>query len=291
MKQIVRFNLLAIMLMTFACAFAQDTYKTVTLDWGGTSILWKAKTNLVPSYEPFNIKVSNAGTTGSMELEIFETTGKVESKVGKGISRGKYTVAVANGTCVILMDKTFSFRRFYILEFTYSPSGGGTQTKTMKVYSTAPNDELSWFQAYSGFGGIGFAQDGVKQPRASFGFATGLKIKWRPNSTNKNIDDPYKLYPRSSRFSCVIGAVVNDVKYKSSNIKAAVIGIKPLLALDWEFSRHVGVTLGTMIGNQDITSKLNSENHPVFGLWLSISFSADLFTALKNGVPFDKIPK
>lgn len=151
------------------------------------------------------------------------------------------------------------------------------------VYSVPLKSEISSFEAYAAGGIVTFAGSGVfHEAEGNFAAVTGVKIRWKPTIDNPNIGK-YDLYFRS-RFSFVIGAVLNDLDYKGSNINSAAIGLKPMLGINFE-ALNIGLTIGTILGEQNIDPKLNNQTKLVSGLFFGLSFSSAVFSKFKEQVP------
>src|SRR5690606_21143642 len=108
--------------------------------------------------------------------------------------------------------------------------------------------------------------------------------KFRPVSTNPDIGR-FGLYPQKSKWSFVIGTVLSEVNYKSTKVEALPIGLKILAGLDWEFSDNLGVTLGGVVGRQNMESKLTERRPVVVGVALGLSFSTAIFQAWNKTFP------
>lgn len=154
-----------------------------------------------------------------------------------------------------------------------------------KVYALPLKTEISSLEFLGSLGGATFFQSGWTHSDTNLGIVTGLKIKIRPVSSNPDIGR-FGLYPIQSRFSFVIGTLINEVQYKETDITSSFIGLKPVIGLDLElFNGSVGLTGGTVIGNQQRIPALNDSKNTVFGLFFGLSFSADVFKKLKNNTP------
>ncbi len=154
-----------------------------------------------------------------------------------------------------------------------------------KIYAIPAENEKTILEFNGSIGAATFWKEDFKSGFSNFAFVTGLNIHLRAISTNARVGR-YKLY-KLSRYSFVLGAVVNDLKYKSSDITAAALGLKFLLGGNVQFGTNgkLGLTVGVVFGNQDTKSKFNSYPHYISGLFIGISLSDDIFKSLKSDVP------
>lgn len=172
-------------------------------------------------------------------------------------------------------------------------TGSVTETTVTTVVKEVPeplfavpsNSEISKLEFLGSIGAAGFGKSGFESTDFNLAFVTGLKIKVRPVSTNPNIGR-FGLYPHASRYSLVLGTVVNDLSYKSTNIRPAIFGLRPVIGLDYEIGNGaIGVSAGAILGNQDTKSKLTDTQELVSGFFVGLSFSADVFQALRRNMP------
>ena len=164
-----------------------------------------------------------------------------------------------------------------------------TQIKKIedKVYAVPLKSELTYFEVLFSVSSISIPQNGV-WGNADFkvGFISGLKFHFAPVSTSNPNIGRYALYPRLSKWSATIGALITDVSYKGVPISAALVGLRPTVGLDWEtLNGALGISGGTFLGQQEIYPKLSTDKRLVAGFYLGLSFSADVFTRFKTQVP------
>jgi hypothetical protein len=264
--------------------------KEITLDWQNPTIYWGTQEKTAPCLEPFNLKVTDFSSPTSTvvvtgTVTVNETDGN-RSNIKEGGVRQTIIASSQNGVITFKINPLM-FHRYYVIHIEL----GGIGSKEDMVFSTALKSELSDYEFYAGAAAVTFAAKHENNIECSPGIATGLKIKLRPTSTNPVYDSPYSLYPHLSRISIVAGAVINDLSYKSTVIKPLLVGLKPLVGLDFQFAKRFGITVGAVFGNQDIQSALNSSQHIVAGLWLGLSFSSEVFQAFSNSVPATGLPK
>lgn len=154
----------------------------------------------------------------------------------------------------------------------------------LPVYTVPYRSEISKLEFLGGFGSALFSQKGSNETDGSIAFVTGLKIKWRPVSTNTSITR-FGLYPFKSRISLVVGAVINELKYKTSTLQASFAGLKPIVGLDYELSESLGITAGAIIVNQPVSATLTDDTDTVVGVYLGLSFSFNAFEKFRANVP------
>lgn len=267
--------------------FGGFALKEVEFDWNSPAIIWQGQTGKIPCLEPFYIKVKNlpAGIE-EIQINVYKSTGKGshENPIAKGDLMSSYTaVAKSDKEYSALVSNQLLFKRFYYIEVVVKTTTISLNKET-KVYGLPMNNEISYIEFYGGIGMAGFGQKSFKGFEPNVGFATGLKVKLFPISTNKNIGR-FGLYPKASRFSFVVATAINDLTYKSTDLKAILFGLKPIMGFDFEFSRNIGISGGVVLANQDTKSKLTNQNNPVAGLWLSLTFSSAVFQSFRNTVP------
>ncbi len=290
------------------------------------TLIWQGQTNLVPCLEPFTIKIEDIAFEGdtiiSGYLSIYNTTGEgtIVSPITSTFSVqgsnkqkesqtlntdnqneliGKYEIASAlNNTFTAFVSDRLKLRRYYDFVFIFYTKNGKNssneviysyKTVSARAYTRPLKSEISFFEFYGGIGAVIFTQAKFKKPETNMGFATGLKIKLYPVSTNTNIGR-FGLYPMLSRPSLVIGALLSEAKYKNTDIKASWLGLKWVFGLDFEPTKDFGITLSGVIGKQDVKSPLTINNNVVCGLLIGISLSTEAFQKLKSSLPANSLP-
>jgi len=230
-------------------------------------------------------------------VEVSLTTSSLSSTTTSGVAPTRSsTTSTANPSASISITTTISTVVVPPAVAAVAAPGPITTTTTeiitverkesaIPVYAIPFKSELSRLEFLGGIGAAEFSQPKFQNLDHNIGFVTGLKIKLRPVSSNPDIGR-FGLYPRASRWSFIIGTVLNDLNYKSSNIKASVFGLKPILGIDFEFGNGaLGLSSGVIIGDQDTGSKLNNNKSIVTGLFFGLSLSSDVFQALRKNIP------
>lgn len=264
--------------------------KELTYYYESNTLLWATKMNYVPCKEPFNIKLLNCPIGASIVINIYDSTGKNTKKdlLGEGALFGQFTAVLKTGSTTehnALINQVLDSRRFYFIEVVATPAAGVAVTQSkIQVYAIAPKDEISTMQFLGSIGDAMFFNKNKSNTYSNFALVTGVKFKLKPVSLNSEISR-FGLYPRASRLAFVVGAVLNDLNYKSSTISSSAIGLKPMLGVDFEFNKTIGITAGTVIGRQEKLPALNDNKRLVFGFFLGLSFSADVFQAFKSSLP------
>ena len=153
------------------------------------------------------------------------------------------------------------------------------------VYAIPLKSEISKLEFLGSIGAVGFGKSAFQSVDFNLAFVTGLKVKLKPVSTNPNIGR-FGLYRFKSRWSAIFGTVINDLSYKSTDIKPAIFGLKPTVGIDFEFGDGaVGLSAGAILGKQDTKSKLTDAQSLVSGFFVGLSFSADVFQSFKRNIP------
>lgn len=267
--------------------YGNTPLKEVEFDWNSPSIMWSGETHSIPCIEAFYIKVTNLPKDiKDIKIHIYETTGFKYSEIAKDNNKKAiFSCSKKSETeYSSLITKSLTFKRWYYVEVEIKDANDVVIKKDTKVYALYQKDEASNLEFYGAIGMAGFAQKNFSGFQPNLGFATGLKIKIRPVSTNPRIGR-FGLYPRASRWSFVIGTIINDLTYKSTDLKAPIFGLKPVFGVDFEISRNIGISCGGILVNQDTKSKLSSKQNLATGFWICLSFSADVFNGLKKNVP------
>lgn len=160
-----------------------------------------------------------------------------------------------------------------------------TETKrTDKTYTVPLRSEISKIQFLGSLGDVMFVQNDFKNLNHNVALTTGLKLKFYPVSTNPNIGR-FGLYPWKSRWSLVIGTVLSELSYKTTEIKSLGIGLKLAGGLDFEFTENIGISIAGVVGKQDTKSKLTSSQKTVVGFSVGLSFSTAIFQAVNKAFP------
>lgn len=267
--------------------------KLQQLDWGGE--------NKLPAGEPFKFRVIDAPyykTTGGkkdsiidMKLTIFMSQTERDAN-NKIVIDSKKTIVDQYhfknlpdtlSTFYSNIGTSLAFRRYYFLtlEITYSSSSKEELFTELKVYTGIKETKTSRFGAYASLNAVGFWPKDFSEFYANPGFTTGVKIHFTKVIKDENIYR-YTLNRFLSRCSFVIGATINDIYYKSTEIKPLILGLKPVVGFDFEVNQHLGFTLGAVFGKQETNSSFTDRQEFVTGAFLGISLSTDIISELSK---------
>ncbi len=269
--------------------YSKNAFKEVTYDCEKNLFLFDGIANVVPCIEGFYIKPINVpeGTT-KIEIKIYNS--KDDKKNGYPIVRDKIvntiTINITPGAKVDLSGwngAALERNRWYHFEIIITASN--PKTNSTKAYASPPRNEISHIEFFGGIGAVGFSQKKIKDIKYGLGLATGLKIKLKPVSTNPNINR-YQYYPKKSKFSLIVATMINDLTYRGTDLKSPILGLKPVIGLDYEFTKNLGIGLSTVLVNQETKSKLTTQNNLSIGIFLCLSFSSDVFEAFKKNTAF-----
>jgi hypothetical protein len=264
---------------------AKDGFKDVKYSWNDNSITWASKTSVIPCEEPFHIIVSDLpkGIT-EVKVVIFNSIGRKLEDIAKGPEKkSEINAYKIENNFIGFVDQILDVGRWFYFEITISIASVN-ETRTIRAYATPLKNEISKLEFFGGIGLVGFTQEKLKKFEPNIGFATGMKIKFRPVSTNPNIGR-FGLYPLGSRLSFVIATIVNDLYYNSTELKSPIIGIKPTIGFDIELTENLALSLSTVIVNQETKSKLTNKQNLAMGFFLSLSFSTEVFKSFKSNTP------
>jgi hypothetical protein len=282
MKKFLFSLLLAINLIT-NCA-AKDGFKDVNYIWNNNVITWVGTINVIPCKEPFHIILSDFpdGTT-TVKIKIYTSTGK---KIDD-IKQVKDPFCEINAykiekNFIGFVGNSLNVKNWYYFEIIIN-CNSVEQKKTTRAYATPMKSEISKLEFFGGIGLVGFTQQKFKKFEPNIGFATGIKIKAFPVSTNPNIGR-FGL-SKWSKVSLVIASMVNDLYYDGTELKSPIIGIKPTLGIDFEATENLAFSLNAVFVNQETKSKLSNKQNLATGFFISLSFSSELFKSFKSNTP------
>lgn len=153
--------------------------------------------------------------------------------------------------------------------------------KTKKVYAKPLSNELSTIEGYFSLGGTLFSNDKIKQIGAEPSLMVGIKVRFKPIFLLA--DNPF--YTKCSRVSIVMATIFNDLKYKKSDIKPSLFNIIPMLGLNCDFNKNLGITVGGLVGRQEYKTPLIERTKLVAGVYVGLSFSLRVFQAFRSAAP------
>ncbi|HET6225518.1 MAG TPA: hypothetical protein VFF27_04500, partial [Bacteroidia bacterium] len=269
---------LTIILSVFIGIMSQNTFgntplKEVEFNWSSPSVIWSGEPLSIPCKELFYIKIGDLPKSiKEVKINIYETTGIRYSEIAKDNAQKTTFICVKKSETEYsaLITKSLTFKRWYYVEVVVIDADNIEITKDAKAYALYQKDEASSLEFYGSIGMVAFTQNHFLGLQPNLGFATGLKIKLKPVSTNPKIGR-FGLYPKASKWSLVIGTVINDLTYKSTDLKAPIFGLKPILGADFEISGNIGISCGGILVSQNTESKLSSRPNLSTGFWISLS--------------------
>lgn len=256
----------------------------VVYDYKLNSISWNNSTINIPAGEPFTlhlIEVPKPADIKSIRVIMFNSKDKGKYLIDTSKVIGTFAVKnVKDSLYKCEISTRLAIRRNYYVKIEITDVADKDLSITKKVYTHIKKSKLSSFGVYGGIGAASFSPAGFKDIDVNPIFITGVKIHLKQRTNDDNL---YRyIYGRASRLSIVIGTGVNDLQYKSTDIKSLFLGLKPAVGLDVEFNRHIGLTVGGIFGLQKSDSPFTDRNKPVAGLWLCLSLSADILKSFST---------